>query len=179
MIIKISHIKCFILFMFFILLSKTTFSTEIYSPEKVLGDFYYAYLSDNGNESELIDKYVLNNVIESVNDASFCNYDSAESVNSGGVKGKCSEKRECKASKGDYICNWDGVWVETDVNYFTKSQDVYPSWNKYINVVPVKGNKTDVCYLVSLGKYPDPVMKLKITLVAVEHGWKISKVTRY
>lgn len=178
--VKTNYIKTIILVVLFTLLSKVAFSTEIESPEKVLNDFYHAYLNDEGhNESEVVEKYVLNDVIQSVNNASLCNYDSDDSVSATNGKVDCSNKRECKTRNGDYLCNWNGIWVETDTDYFTKSQDIYPTWSKSIAVVPVKGGKEDINYLVSLGEAPDPVMKLKVSLVSGEHGWKISKVTKY
>ncbi|MGR7482746.1 DUF3828 domain-containing protein [Klebsiella aerogenes] len=178
--VNTKHIKTIILVVLFTLLSKVAFSAEIESPETVLNDFYHAYLNDEGrNESEVVGKYVLTDVIQSVNNASLCNYDSDDSVSTTNGKGDCSNKRECKTSDGEYVCNWNGVWVEMDTDYFTKSQDIYPTWSKSIAVAPLKGGKEDIDYLVFLGKAPDPVMKLKVSLVSGEHGWKISKVTKY
>ena len=77
--------------------------------------------------SELVRKYVLSNVIQSINHSSLCNYDSDDSVKFDGLEKMCAKKRECSDSNGYYKCNWDCVWVETDVDYFTKSQDIYLS----------------------------------------------------
>lgn len=175
--IKINFVGQFILFSILVFSSCTAFSSQDASAEKVLLDFYQAYINEIGGEgSELVGKHVVNNVVQSINNSFQCNYDSD---NTDDYKKVCAKKRDCKNSKGDYICNWNGVWVETDVNYFTKSQDFYPSWSQCITITRLKENATGAEFKVSLGEFPEPVMKLQVKLVLVEHTWKISSVMKY
>lgn len=154
-------------------------ATKVILPDEVVKGFYHSYLrAEGGEENTLINKFVMPNVVKSINDSYQCNYDSDESARNKVPGMICSQKRECKSSSGDYICNWDGVWVETDVDYFTKSQDVYPSWAKEITIKPLEIHEGNAGFEVSLGKYPDPVTNLKVTLIFSDHNWKINGVTR-
>lgn len=180
MIFKKKFLGQFAILVVFILFSRLSYSSQLDSAEKVLNYFYHSYIREDGAaSSDLVTTYVLSDVIKSVNNSSLCNYDSDDSASGEDLEKMCAKKRDCKSSKGDYICNWDGVWVETDVNYFTKSQDIYPTWKKVINITPLKKSDASADFKVSLGKYPEPVMRLKVSLVPVERSWKISRVTKY
>lgn len=169
-------------FVFFLpvsLLPGASFATALISPEEVVNDFYHSYLSSVGMEkNKLTKKFVMPNVIQSINDSFQCNYDSNESFSNEYLERICSQKKEYKSSDGDYICNWNGVWVGTDVDYFTKSQDVYPSWTKKITIKPLEVHDKNADFNISLGEYPDPVTNLKVTLIFIDHSWKINSVTR-
>ena len=80
------------------------------------------------------------------------------------LEGKCSQKRECKQFKGRYICNWHGAWVDTDVDYFTKSQDVYPSWKASISTFDVYQKENDSSVNVILGAGSEPKVKFNVVL---------------
>lgn len=106
-----------------------------------------------------------------------CNYDSDDSVSAEEREGKCSQNRECKQFKERYICNWHGAWVDTDVDYFTKSQDVYPSWKVSISTFDVYQKKNDSSVNVILGADSEPKVKFKVVLERIDGEWKITSVT--
>lgn len=147
-------------------------------PESTVNSFYNAYLNeDSTNEQALIRKYVSSELIKSINDSTMCNYDSDDSVSATELEKKCSQKRECKQYKGNYICDWYGVWVESDVNYFTKSQEIYPSWKSNIktNIISQKDKESLIGVILGDGK--DITNKLRVTLKKENNGWKIISVT--
>ncbi|AFH94937.1 TPA: hypothetical protein U2M58_001292 [Providencia stuartii] len=79
-------------------------------------------------------------------------------------------------NNGNTICNWQGTWIETDVNYFLKSQDDSLSWQKNINVFPISENK-NLAYVFSiLGDGSDENRYLLIELKKDKNEWKINKV---
>lgn len=147
-------------------------------PENTADNFYKAYLnSDSVDNAALISKFVSNELMKSINDSIMCNYDSDDSVSATELEKICSQKNECKEYKSNYICDWYGIWVESDVNYFTKSQDVYPSWKSNIktNVILKKGKESVVG--VILGGGADPTKNLRVTLKQKNDGWRIVSVT--
>lgn len=162
------------------LLLESSFAAEVVPPENVVNNFYHSYLSNyEKSGGGLTNRFVMPNVMQNINNSYRCNYDSEASSNNENLEKICSKKRECKSSKGNYICNWDGVWVETDTDYFTKSQDVYPSWEKNITITPLKVHDENAEFMVSLGKSPCPVTNLKVSLIYLDHNWKINGVTKY
>lgn len=176
---KYKFIRRFIFLLILPLLSRVSFATAIVSPEDIVNDFYHSYLSSGGvGEEKLTNKFVMPDVMNSINHSYQCNYDSDESASNENLEKICSQKRECKSSNGDYICNWDGVWIEADTDYFTKSQDIYPSWAKKITITPLEIHEANAEVKVSLGEYPDPVINLKVTLISIDHSWKINGVMR-
>lgn len=105
-----------------------------------------------------------------------CNYNSDDSVSAEELEGNCSQKRECKQFKGRYICNWHGASVDTDVNYFTKSQDIYPSWKASISIFDVSQKENDSSVNVILGVGSEPKVKFKVVLETIDGGWEITSV---
>ena len=115
--------------------------------------------------------------MKSINDSMMCNYDSDDSVLAEELEGKCSQKHECKQFKERYICNWHGVWVDTDVDYFTKSQDIYPSWRENISTFDVFQKENDSSVNVILGAGSEPKVKFKVMLKIIDEKWKITSVS--
>lgn len=167
-----------LLFIFTLTFSHFTLAAGFTGIESTVNNFYKAYLSDNSANNEvLISEYVSNELMRSINDSTMCNYDSDNSVSAAELENKCSQKHECKQYKGNYICDWYGVWVESDVNYFTKSQDVYPSWKSNIKTSTISQNSKESLVGVILGAGADPKVKLIVTLKQENDGWKIISVT--
>ena len=106
-----------------------------------------------------------------------CKYDSDDSVSAEELEGKCSQKHECKQFKERYICNWHGVQVDPDVDYFTKSQDIYPSWRANISAVDVFQKENDSSVNVILGAGSEPKVKFKVMLKIIDEKWKITSVS--
>ncbi|WBU50070.1 DUF3828 domain-containing protein [Kosakonia pseudosacchari] len=77
--------------------------------------------------------------------------------------------------KGRYICNWHSDWVNTDVDYFTKSQDIYPSWKASISTFDVSQKENDSSVNVILGAGFEP--KFKVMLERIDGKRKITSVT--
>ncbi|EQC1081464.1 hypothetical protein ACY2HL_003360 [Enterobacter roggenkampii] len=80
------------------------------------------------------------------------------------LEGKCSQKRECKQFKGRYIFNWHGALVDTDVECFTKSQDIYPSWKAIISTFDVSHKENDSSVNVILGADFESKVKFNVML---------------
>lgn len=147
-------------------------------PEKFVVQFYKSILSEDVDEADIFSgKYIDDKLLASINLSSLCNYDSEEKELSNAIKTKCSTQRECKINKGNYRCNWDGVWVENDVNYFTKSQDIYPSWRNKIRLKKIRGKANYATYAVTFGDCTDVVKTLYVSLIRKASGWKIISVT--
>ncbi|EOE6764204.1 DUF3828 domain-containing protein [Klebsiella pneumoniae] len=75
------------------------------------------------------------------------------------------------------MCNCHGAWVDTDVDYFTKSQDVYPSWKASISTVDVYQKENDSSVNIILGVGSEPKVKLNVVLERIDGKWKITSVT--
>ncbi|ALB63563.1 hypothetical protein AFK62_14110 [Cronobacter condimenti 1330] len=178
--IKISRHKFLANFPFTIvfLFSNLSLADELNNPEDIVHDFYSAYLKDEptGNDV-LVKKHVSDELKKSINDSTMCNYDSDDSVSESELAKKCSTKHECKKDKGNYICDWYGVWVESDVNYFTKSQDTYPSWQSNINTSTIKRDEDNSVVRLVLGNGAETNNELKVSLRKYNDGWKIISVT--
>lgn len=166
------------LFILVFLVSHFSLAIDLNGPESIVNDFYKAYLNDSSvNNEALIRKYVSKKLIKSINDSSICNYDTDDSISDSELEKKCFQKHECKGNKGNYICDWYGVWIESDVNYFTKSQDIYPSWKSNIKTTIVfQKNKESLISLV-LGDGSVATNKLMVELKQETDGWKIISVT--
>lgn len=174
----IPHMRNVFLFAFLLCLSNFTLASGQTSPESIVYNFYKSYLKEeSSDDSRLLSQYVSDELMKSINDSMMCNYDSDDSASAEELEGKCSQKRECKQFKGRYICNWYGVWVDTDVDYFTKSQDIYPSWKSTISTFDVsqKGNNSSVN--VILGADSEPKVKFKVLLEIIDEKWKITSVS--
>lgn len=166
------------LYTFLLTCSHVALSTESIKPADTVHDFYSKYLKDDtGNNNEIIKKYVSNQLMNSITDSTMCNYDSDDSVSTSEIEKKCSQKHECKQYKGSYICDWYGVWVESDVNYFTKSQDIYPSWKLNIKTSTIKENGNKSVVGVVLGDDSEPKNILHVSLKKIDSSWKIISVT--
>ncbi|HDK6715898.1 TPA: DUF3828 domain-containing protein [Klebsiella quasipneumoniae] len=165
---------CAFLFSF----SHLAFAAESTSPEDIVHDFYSEYLKDDtGNNDALVKKNASDQLINSIADSTMCNYDSDDSVSTSELEKKCAQKHECKQYKGNYICDWDGVWIESDVNYFTKSQDVYPSWKLNIKTSTITNDGSKSVVEVVLGNDSEPKNTLKVSLKKINTDWKIVGVT--
>lgn len=168
--------------LFLIALSFSNFSQagESKGPENIVHDFYSAYLQDNSDDNDaLVKTYVSDELVKSINDSTMCNYDSDDSIPESELAKKCSQKHECKQDKNNYICDWYGTWVESDVNYFTKSQDTYPSWQSNINTSIIKSSNNDSEVDLVLGNRSEPNNHLKVSLKKINGSWKIISVTEY
>ncbi|AWD00914.1 DUF3828 domain-containing protein [Klebsiella pneumoniae] len=174
----IPHMRNVFLFAFLLCLSNFTQASGQTSPESIVYNFYKSYLKEESSDnSRFLSQYVSDELMKSINDSMMCNYDSDDSVSAEEREGKCSQNRECKQFKGRYICNWHGAWVDTDVDYFTKSQDVYPSWKVSINTFDVYQKKNDSSVNVILGAGSEPKVKFKVVLERIDGEWKITSVT--
>ncbi|AWV26918.1 hypothetical protein CD187_12075 [Citrobacter youngae] len=158
--------------------SHLAFAAESKKPEVIVHNFYSEYLkNDTESNDALVKKYVSDQLLNSITDSTMCNYDSDDSVSASELEKKCSQKHECKQYKGNYICDWDGVWIESDVNYFTKSQDVYPSWKLNIKTSTITNDGSNSVVGVVLGNNSEPKNTLKVSLKKINTDWKITGVT--
>ncbi|EKY5010101.1 TPA: DUF3828 domain-containing protein [Escherichia coli] len=174
----ISHMRNVFLFASLLCLSNFTLASVQASPESMVYEFYKSYLKEKSSDnSRLLSQYVSDELMKSINDSMMCNYDSDESVSAEELEGKCSQKHECKQFKERYICNWHGVWVDTDVDYFTKSQDIYPSWRASISTFDVFQKENDSSVNVILGAGSEPKVKFKVMLKIIDEKWKITSVS--
>lgn len=174
----ISHMRNVFLFASLLCLSNFTLASVQASPESMVYEFYKSYLKEKSSDnSRLLSQYVSDELMKSINDSMMCNYDSDESVSAEELEGKCSQKHECKQFKERYICNWHGVWVDTDVDYFTKSQDIYPSWRANISTFDVFQKENDSSVNVILGAGSEPKVKFKVMLKIIDEKWKITSVS--
>lgn len=174
----ISHMRNVFLFASLLCLSNFTLASVQASPESMVYEFYKSYLKEKSSDnSRLLSQYVSDELMKSINDSMMCNYDSDDSVSAEELEGKCSQKHECKQFKERYICNWHGVWVDTDVDYFTKSQDIYPSWRANINTFDVFQKENDSSVNVILGAGSEPKVKFKVMLKIIDEKWKITSVS--
>ncbi|MCU6262474.1 YbjP/YqhG family protein [Escherichia coli] len=174
----ISHMRNVFLFASLLCLSNFTLASVQASPESMVYEFYKSYLKEKSSDnSRLLSQYVSDELMKSINDSMMCNYDSDDSVLAEELEGKCSQKHECKQFKERYICNWHGVWVGTDVDYFTKSQDIYPSWRANISTFDVFQKENDSSVNVILGAGSEPKVKFKVMLEIIDEKWKITSVS--
>ncbi len=174
----ISHMRNVFLFASLLCLSNFTLASVQASPESMVYEFYKSYLKEKSSDnSRLLSQYVSDELMKSINDSMMCNYDSDDSVLAEELEGKCSQKHECKQFKERYICNWHGVWVDTDVDYFTKSQDIYPSWRANISTFDVFQKENDSSVNVILGAGSEPKVKFKVMLEIIDEKWKITSVS--
>ncbi|MEF9838793.1 DUF3828 domain-containing protein [Escherichia coli] len=174
----ISHMRNVFLFASLLCLSNFTLASVQASPESMVYEFYKSYLKEKSSDnSRLLSQYVSDELMKSINDSMMCNYDSDDSVSTEELEGKCSQKHECKQFKERYICNWHGVWVDSDVDYFTKSQDIYPSWRANISTFDVFQKENDSSVNVILGAGSEPKVKFKVMLKIIDEKWKITCVS--
>ncbi|HAX7461024.1 TPA: DUF3828 domain-containing protein [Escherichia coli] len=174
----ISHMRNVFLFASLLCLSNFTLASVQASPESMVYEFYKSYLKEKSSDnSRLLSQYVSDELMKSINDSMMCNYDSDDSVSAEELEGKCSQKHECKQFKERYICNWHGVWVDTDVDYFTKSQDIYLSWRENISTFDVFQKENDSSVNVILGAGSEPKVKFKVMLKIIDEKWKITSVS--
>ncbi|EEU9466410.1 DUF3828 domain-containing protein [Salmonella enterica subsp. enterica serovar Infantis] len=174
----ISHMRNVFLFASLLCLSNFTLASVQASPESMVYEFYKSYLKEKSSDnSRLLSQYVSDELMKSINDSMMCNYDSDDSVSAEELEGKCSQKHECKQFKERYICNWHGVWVDTDVDYFTKSQDIYPSWRANISTFDVFQKENNSSVNVILGAGSEPKVKFKVMLKIIDEKWKITSVS--
>jgi len=165
-------------FIFVFVFSCLVIASETISPEDVVSNFYREYLNNHSGDSDaIVKKYVSDELIKSVSYATMCNYDRYDLVSVSGLEQKCSQKHECRQYKWNYICKWYGIWIETDVDYFTKSQDTYPFRRLNIKSSIIAGDENDsLVGIILKGDYGTEV-KLKASLKKHGGNWKITKVT--
>lgn len=178
------RIVCSVIKLFMCILLISTSQCSLYSeydsPGKIVEGFYRTYLNESSQgNSQLIEKYVSSQLIQSIRHSFECNYDSSDSSIESENRKLCSKKRECKDYRGNHICDWNGVWIETDVDYFTKSQDIYPSWKRKIKAITISQNNSESLIDVSLGGGTDPVMNLKVGMIRDGDLWKVISVTEH
>lgn len=169
------HISNLLIIMISIFFVSTVQGKSSTSPESTVFEFYSKYLAGNsGSLFKLQKEYMTSELEMKLTDSTDCNYDSDRSKDE--LKKICKKDRECKVNNGNTICNWQGTWIETDVNYFLKSQDDSLSWQKNINVFPISENK-NLAYVFSiLGDGSDENRYLLIELKKDKNEWKINKV---
>ncbi|HBC5916896.1 TPA: DUF3828 domain-containing protein [Proteus mirabilis] len=153
----------------------TSIQNSILSPEQVVKFFYEGYLK-NINEENLIKRYVTPELALKLYYSSICHYDS--DVDEKELEKICKKEQKCKKNGGNIVCDWGGTWIETDVNYFIKSQDNYPSWEKNIKVLKSKQTDTYSKIDLILGDGTDPILNLQIFLIKQGSNWKINRVTK-
>ncbi|WP_446926163.1 DUF3828 domain-containing protein [Klebsiella pneumoniae] len=171
----IPHMRNVFLFAFLLCLSNFTQASEQTSPESIVYNFYKSYLKEESSDnSRFVSQYVSDELMKSINDSMMCNYDSDDSVSAEELE---ENVHKCKQFKGRYICNCHGAWVDTDVDYFTKSQDVYPSWKASITTVDVYQKENDSSINIILGVGSEPKVKLNVVLERIDGKWKITSVT--
>lgn len=174
----ICSIRNFLILIGLVLCSQYAFSSEVDEPENTVKHFYYQYLKEDSKSNvELIKNNVSLGLVEGIKNSFECNYDSDTSMSVHELKKNCSQKRECRNFNDHYSCNWDGFWIEPDVDYFTKSQDIYPSWKKEIATAVISQVNDEAEVKVSLGDGSDPVMTLNVTMKLDNKAWKIISVT--
>lgn len=174
------------LFLYLFTLSAFASNLNEIPPEQVVSNFYHWYTETPDEPGEKSDNelknYVTERLIINTTQSMKCNYDYEDMDGTehiaGVVSSECQKERECKASVKNFICNWGGTWVETDVNYFTKSQDVYPTWSTDIQVTPITKTENEAAVNVSLGAGIDPIMQLQVLLILENGQWKISNVSQ-
>ncbi|MEI9532897.1 hypothetical protein [Moellerella wisconsensis] len=142
-------------------------------PEEVVTKFYESYLK-NTNEENLVESYVAPELALKLYHSSICNYDS--DVDEKELEKICKKDQKCKQSSGNIICDWNGTWIETDVNYFIKSQGDALSWQQHINVFPISQDAYIAYIFTVLGDGSDINRYLLIELVKITKEWKINKV---
>jgi len=166
------------IYMFIFTYSHLAFADKSIIPEYIVHEFYSEYIKDDlGSHETLVKKYVSDHLMKSINDSTMCNYDSDGSVSASELEKKCSQKHECKKYKGNYICDWYGVWIESDVNYFTKSQDIYPSWRLKIKTRTITKDRNKSVVEVVMGDDSEPKNILRVSLNKINTSWKIISVT--
>ncbi|EJF7710988.1 DUF3828 domain-containing protein [Providencia alcalifaciens] len=169
------HISNLLIIMISIFFVSTVQGKSSTSPESTVFEFYSKYLAGNsGSLFKLQKEYMTSELEKKLTDSTDCNYDSDRSKDE--LKKICKKDRECKVNNGNTICNWQGTWIETDVNYFLKSQDDSLSWQQNINVFPISENK-NLAYVFSiLGDGSDENRYLLIELKKDKNEWRINKV---
>lgn len=148
-------------------------ASSMSSPEEVVANFYEGYLK-NTNEESLLESYVTPELALKLYYSSICNYDS--DVDEKELEKICKKEQECKKNSGNIVCEWHGTWIETDVNYFIKSQGDALSWQEHINVFPISEEKEIAYIFTVLGDGTDINRYLLIELVKIKKEWKINKV---
>lgn len=178
-----SMLRNLLLFLLMAFSSISTYSSNLVNsmtPEHIVGTFYKSYLSDDsGHNKTLIKEYVSDSLLKSITDSSRCNYDSDDSMSEVELQKICGQKHLCKQYKGNYICDWYGIGIESDVNYFTKSQDVYPSWQSNIEAKVISQTVKKATVKVRLGNGSEPILNLIVTLKQDPDAWKITSVAEY
>ncbi|MCM7171043.1 DUF3828 domain-containing protein [Enterobacter cloacae] len=176
--LSINNLFYVFIYAFLFTCSRIAFAAEPTNPEDIVHDFYSEYLKDySKNNDALIKNYVSDQLMDSIADSTMCNYDSDDSISASELEKKCSQKHECKQYKGNYVCDWYGVWIESDVNYFTKSQDIYPSWKLNIKTNTITDNGSKSVVGVVLGDDSESKNTLRVSLKKINTSWKIISVT--
>lgn len=136
-------------------------------PNKHVYQFYHLYLDNPAIHDEVLTEYVAKPLLEAIDTSMQCNYGQSE-----GDEKVCSS--ECIENK----CTYGHVWVETDVDYFTKSQDPNTDWANTLETKLVSSNETSALVMVTLDKTDN--VSYAVTLVNDEggpdSGWKIWRV---
>lgn len=143
--------------------------TERSNPEKVVIDFYRQYLNhwESGGDT-IKNKYVSQPLINIIRDALVCSYTADEE----------EAKQICSTRCNENACYYNGLWIENDVDYFTKSQDVYPDWPEFITTKLISRNDTAALESLTLGKKKEEKTNFTITLIKDNDAWQIWQVQR-
>lgn len=151
-------------------LSVASFSVQAVQPEpeKRVHDFYHEYLNADNNEvlASLVETYVSKPLIKSLNTSAMCNY------------GNDDGQKVCETDCDIDRCFYYNVWIETDVNYFTKSQDTYPDWERFIKTKLIFNNDATAQVDVILGGIPEHKVRYSVFLIQSDEGWKIWQVDK-
>ena len=143
------------------------------SPVSVVLDFYRLNLQDSSSDGydQSVKQYVTLTLQKNISDSISCNYDSDDTD-----QALCDTPRPCKTTENHSACLWGDNWVENDVNYYTKSQDIYDSWVNYRDAYTESQTDEMATVLVTLGNPPDELLPLRVTVINEKGNWKINNV---
>ena len=133
--------------------------------------------NDAEDNDILVRNYVSEQLLNSIADSAICHYDFDESISASESEKICLQVLGCKNHNENYICDWGRVRIESDVDYFTKSQDIYPSWKLNIKTSTLTEDESTSVIEVVLGNDPEPKNTLNVSLNKINAGWKIISVT--
>lgn len=140
-------------------------------PEKAAFYFYHGYLNDMMDHDTIVNTYVSQPLLNSIDTSLQCNYGQSD-----------GDEKVCSATCEGNKCLYGEVWVETELDYFTKAQDPYPDWSKFIDTTLISRNDTTALVAVTLGRIEIEKASYTVTLIkdgaADEDNWKIWQVTR-
>lgn len=131
-------------------------------PEDVVKTFYQSYLKGNGTIPVSLSRHLDRHLIKSLNNWAACESDTKGAI--------------CPTECIKFACNYDGVWIDHYVNYFTKTGKSWPTWSSAIRAAVMKKGTTTATVKVVIGKDPDPSVTMNVSMKKEDGHWKISTV---